>query len=70
MTNAVLTLAATIVSTLNLPEIAALRPHLIPEHPVFGSEIDGRTETLISGIADAVARDVNDRIEAIRAMWK
>jgi hypothetical protein len=51
-------LAATIVRTLNLPEIATLRPHLTPENTVFGRESDGRTEILISGIADAVARDV------------
>ena len=62
-------LAATIVRTLNLPEIAALRPRLVPELTVFGSESDGRTETLVSGIADAVARDVNDRIEVI-IDWK
>jgi ATP-dependent exoDNAse (exonuclease V) beta subunit len=62
-------LAATIVRTLNLPEIAALRPHLAPEYTVFGSAIDGRTEKLISGIADAVARDANDEIEAI-IDWK
>jgi hypothetical protein len=42
---------------------------LMPEHTVFGNEIDGRTETLTSGIADAVAWDGNDRIEAI-IDWK
>jgi ATP-dependent exoDNAse (exonuclease V) beta subunit len=62
-------LAASIVRTLNLPEIAALRPRLVPEHTVFGSEIDGRTETLTSGIADAVARDAHDNIETI-IDWK
>ena len=55
--------------TLNLPEIAALRPRLMPEHTVFGSESDGKNETLVSGIADAVARDVNDKIEVI-VDWK
>jgi len=62
-------LAATIVRTLNIPEIAALRPRLMSECAVFGTETDERTETLISGIADAVARDVNGRIEAI-IDWK
>jgi ATP-dependent exoDNAse (exonuclease V) beta subunit len=62
-------LAATILRTLNLPEIAALRPHLVPEYTVFGNEIDGRTETLTSGIVDAVARDANGRIE-VTIDWK
>jgi len=62
-------LAATIVRTLNLPDIAALRPGLIPEHTIFGSESDGKTQTLISGIADAVARDEHGGIEAI-IDWK
>ena len=62
-------LAETIVRTLSLPEIATLRPLLIPEYSVFGSKSDGKTETLVSGIADAVARDVNDKIKAI-IDWK
>ena len=62
-------LAATIMRTLNLPEIAALRPRLVPELTVFGSTSDGTTETLVSGIADAVAPDANDGIEAI-IDWK
>jgi exodeoxyribonuclease-5 len=62
-------LAATIIRTLTLPEIAALRPRLVPELTVFGSTSDGTTETLISGIADAVAPDGNDGIEAI-VDWK
>jgi hypothetical protein len=43
-------LATTIVRTLNLPAIAAIRTRLVPEHTVFGSARDGRTETLVSGI--------------------
>ena len=62
-------LAETIVRTLSLPEIATLRPLLIPEYSVFGSKNDGRAETLVSGIAGAVARDVNDKIKAI-VDWK
>jgi exodeoxyribonuclease-5 len=61
--------AATVTRTLILPEIAELRPHLIPEHTVFGIEREGRTETLVSGIADAVARDATDQIETI-VDWK
>jgi exodeoxyribonuclease-5 len=62
-------LAATIVRTLNLPEIAALRPRLVPEHTIFGSEGDGRKERLVSGIADAVAFDADNKIELI-IDWK
>jgi exodeoxyribonuclease-5 len=62
-------LAETIVRTLSLPEIATLRPRLVPEHTVFGSKSDGKTNTFVSGIADAVARDVNDTIEVI-IDWK
>ena len=62
-------LAATIVKTLNIPEIVTLRPRLTPENTIFGSECDAQTETLFSGIADAVARDGNGRIEAI-IDWK
>jgi ATP-dependent exoDNAse (exonuclease V) beta subunit len=62
-------LATTIVRTLDLPEITAIRPHLVPEVAVFGCEIDGRAETLVSGIADAVTRGANDRIEAV-VDWK
>ena len=62
-------LAETIARTLSLPEIAALRPLLIPEYSVFGSKSDGNTEILVSGVADAVARGVNDKIKAI-IDWK
>jgi exodeoxyribonuclease-5 len=62
-------LAATVFRTLNLPQITALRPRLVPEHTVFGSRRDGDAETLVSGIADAVACDVNDKIETI-VDWK
>lgn len=62
-------LASTISRTLNLPEIAALRPRLVPEQPVFGHESSGTTETLISGIADAIARDAHEQVEVI-VDWK
>ena len=50
-------LAATVVRTLNLPEIQKLRPRLLPELPIFGHQDAGDSEILISGIADAVAPD-------------
>ena len=62
-------LASTVARTLNLPEIVELRPRLVPEHTVFGHESIGKEETLVSGIADAVACDVNDKIEVI-VDWK
>jgi exodeoxyribonuclease-5 len=62
-------LAETIIRTFHLSEIAALRPYLMPEVTVFGCESDETTETLVSGIADAIARDANDGIEAI-VDWK
>jgi hypothetical protein len=62
-------LAATMERTLNLPEIAALRPRLVPELTVFGRVCDATSETLVSGIADAIARDVSNRMEAI-IDWK
>lgn len=62
-------LAATIVRTLNLPEIATLRPRLVPEYAIFGHERDEKMETLVSGIADAAVRDMNDNIELI-IDWK
>lgn len=62
-------LATTIMRTLNLPEIVALRPRLVPEHTIFNSSRDGTTEILSSGIADAVAHDDSGRITAI-VDWK
>lgn len=62
-------LAATIVRTLKLPEIAALRPCLTPEHTVFGGRSDGRNKILVWGIADAVALAANGGIKSI-IDWK
>jgi len=54
---------------LRLPEIAALRPRLVPELTVFGHQTGTEEDILISGIADAVAADGDGRIEAI-VDWK
>ena len=64
-------LAATVVRTLNLPEIRELRPRLVPEYTVYGrqSSMNPNPEILISGIADAVAADATGRIEVI-IDWK
>jgi ATP-dependent exoDNAse (exonuclease V) beta subunit len=62
-------LAGTIVRTLNIPEIAQLRPRLIAEHTVYGSQVSDDGEIIVSGIADAVAYGSEGRIEII-VDWK
>ena len=62
-------LAQTIVRTLNIPEIAQLRPRLVPEHTIYGSQVNDDSEIIVSGIADAVAYDAEGRIEII-VDWK
>ena len=62
-------LAQTIVRTLNIPEIAQLRPRLVPEHTIYGNQANDDGEIIVSGIADAVAYDADGRIEII-VDWK
>ena len=62
-------LAQTIVRTLKIREIAELRPRLVPEHTIYGSEANDDGEIIVSGIADAVAYDAEGRIEVI-VDWK
>jgi hypothetical protein len=62
-------LALTIIRTLRLPEIMALRPRLMPEHTVYGHLAGTSGDVLISGIADAVAVDGNGQIEVV-VDWK
>lgn len=62
-------LAGTVLKTLALPEVAALRSRLVPEVSVFGSHRKGMDETLVSGIADAVVWDDSGKIESI-IDWK
>ncbi|MEY9772134.1 ATP-dependent exoDNAse (exonuclease V) beta subunit [Sinorhizobium fredii] len=47
-------LTACVVRTLALPEIAALRPALLAEFPVYAARADDREETATAGIADAL----------------
>jgi len=61
--------AQTIVRTLNIPEIAELRPWLVPEHTIYGSQASDDGEIIVSGIADAVAYDAEGHIEVI-VDWK
>ena len=54
---------------MSLPEIAAIRPRLIPEYAVYGSQNGADGEIIVSGIADAVTYDAEGRIEII-VDWK
>lgn len=47
--------AQMVSTTLALPEVAALRPHLVPEVPVFGIVADQEKESPLAGRADALA---------------
>jgi ATP-dependent exoDNAse (exonuclease V) beta subunit len=62
-------LAATVQRTLALPDVAALRPRLVPELPLFGSETCEGEENLLSGQADAIAFDDTGAIDAV-VDWK
>ena len=54
---------------LQLPEIVALRPRLLPEFRVYAASVADRILTLTAGIADAVAIDEMGNIEAV-VDWK
>jgi exodeoxyribonuclease-5 len=55
--------------TLALPEIADLRPKLVPELPVFSSEIIDGVEMATGGIADAASYGADGRPEVV-VDWK
>jgi hypothetical protein len=62
-------LAGTVVRTLALPDVAALRQRLVPELPLFGSEVRDGQDILLSGQADAVAFDETGAIDVV-VDWK
>ena len=62
-------MAATVVRTLQLPELTALWPRLVPEFRVYASTIEDCAATLTAGIADAVAIDEEGRIDVV-VDWK
>jgi ATP-dependent exoDNAse (exonuclease V) beta subunit len=62
-------LAATVLRALALPEIAVLRPRLIPEFAVHASFVGEDEEQVVSGIADAVACPASGNIEVV-VDWK
>lgn len=62
-------MADCVARTLALPEIAALRPSLVPELPVFASTVKGATEEATVGIADA-ASFADDGTPQVIIDWK
>lgn len=62
-------LAATVVATLSLPEIVALRPGLVPEYPVWHCEGMPGRESAEAGIVDAMTFDDGGRPRVV-VDWK
>ena len=62
-------LAACVIRTLALPEIAALRPGLLAEFPVYAAQAIDGVETATAGIADAVTLTAEGR-PAVVVDWK
>ncbi len=62
-------LAETVLRTLALPDIAALRPRLLLESTVYGRLGSDQVETLVSGIADAIEVDELGRLATV-IDWK
>ena len=50
-------LAACVVRALSLPEVAALKPRLVPEYPVYAATATDDHEEATAGIVDAIAFD-------------
>ena len=62
-------LAACVVRTLALPEVAALVPALEAEFPVYGAVEDGQVDEITTGVVDAVCL-APDRSAAVVVDWK
>ena len=62
-------LAGTVMRALNLPEIASLRPGLMPELPVYASVMTDGQEEATAGVADAVAFDPGGKPQVV-VDWK
>jgi ATP-dependent exoDNAse (exonuclease V) beta subunit len=61
-------IASTAWRTLHLPEIAALRPRLVPEWPIYALLADASEPTALAGRVDAVA--INDGRASVVVDWK
>ena len=62
-------LAQCVVRSLAIPEVAALRPQLVPEVPVYSLESTEEAEFVTAGIADAIAFGPDGRAEVV-VDWK
>lgn len=62
-------LAGCVVRAFSLPEIARLRPRLVPEFPVYRSAMTDECEEAAFGIVDAIAFDADGRPEVV-IDWK
>ena len=62
-------LADCVVRALSLPEVVALRPHLVPEFPLYMSTVTEAHEEVTTGIADAIAFD-SDGVARAVIDWK
>jgi hypothetical protein len=62
-------MASTVHRSLQLPDVAALRPRLQPEFRVYAGVQAGQKMSLTAGIADAVGSDDKGRVEAV-IDWK
>ena len=62
-------LAGCVVRALSLPEVAGLRPRLMPEFPVYGSIQTDTHEEATAGIVDAIAFDADGAPEVV-IDWK
>ena len=62
-------LAGCVTRTLRLPEVAELRPRLLPEFPVYASIVTNGQEEAASGIADAIALG-HDGTPEVVVDWK
>ena len=62
-------MAACVVRTLALPDIAALRPGLLAEFPVYTADVSNGVETARAGIADALTVDEDGR-PVVVVDWK
>ncbi|MCU9849262.1 UvrD-helicase domain-containing protein [Defluviimonas sp. WL0024] len=62
-------MAACVARTLTLPDIAALRPDLLAEFPVYSADVSDGVETARAGIADALTVDEDGR-PVVVVDWK
>ena len=62
-------LAGCVLRGLSIPEVAELRPRLVPEFNVYGSSVIEQVEEAVSGAADAIAIGENGNPEVV-IDWK